>query len=1293
MGSYGLVWFLAFVLVDGCGGKLVTSAAVETPPPTWERLVNDANVALASQNFTEALRLLEQSLTLDPDNATVLFKLGELNDALGQRDRARERFAEGLRYSESVSARNYLAYLDIEEGDYRAALVHVNKALALEPDNLYAKALEGICSLQLGDAASAVETLEAVRAADTDGSHATTTHYDYYLGLAYRELRAFDKAIDALRRAESQSPSDPSPPLRLGEIYETNHEWEAARDAYERAYGLAPSDRGLREKIAQMTANANAPDDIEEDTGEPVPAVKILPDDISDRIVASPNPDDMPNADAVVLLNRSEHEILLDGRSRFSTHQVIKILNRRAIADYGEVAIPFNSTSQNVGVNVAQTILADGSVVEVPDDALRDVTPPESLTFNLYSDTLWKVISFPALEEGVVVEYQVTVEDAFERGNTDNVWFWGSMTFQSRFPTLKSQYALRIPDGVTFKAKSYSCDIQPTLVSDPELVVEGTKTYLWEYGETSAYVVEPNGPPLDAFVPRMAFSSVKTWDALHDWYRDLLTDRVVADDAITERIGELTARAVTAEERIRALAYFVAQECRYVAIQLGQGAFQPHAASEVMRNRYGDCKDKVTLLLTMLRAIGVDAYPALIQPAPEQDVDRDLPSLAQFSHMILAIPNADGSYMWFDPSNTFVPFGELSSRNQGRTAFLITPSGAVWTTTPTSAADDNLYEWQVALELSDDGGVKGRERLTATGTHASDIRAVYQNLSERALSDALTKALASTYPGVDVGRYTLSPMFEMHTPVTIDVTFSAESFGSEAGRFRFIPIPDAELDSYLSLSVADRREQPLDLNVPNRLHQRVTVRLPKGYRVADIPRPVSLDAPFASFRREYRVDAESVEYLLTLEIRARQVGASDYPLVERLFELLATEAKAQILLEKTPTVSPSEVTRDEVPATPHRIEPLVEQEPTISTPEPVLPLNPAVEAPPLARVELVIEPVTESPNPSPPDERDLKTVRERVEMSRQAWERKDLERFLAFYADGAEIRRYRVAKKGVPVGFTGFDWEVFNKAAFEAHVASLVTRYRRIRVLVENLRVAPSESDRSGVIAEFTQRFDGWTADTPDAEPPTFTDIGHEVIRFQRIGDEWRIVFESWVPTSGTSEGIIALLLRSTPASMDDGLRPASDWIRATWLKRLGVWRQAWETRNNSVYLSLYAPDARILRSIYNDVGQLLWREMTKDSFGRHLTSIQQRYARHEVEIVDPQVFQNAVKPTIVEVRFEQRFRGWKDASATEPSYSDRGMKTLRYAAAGANWLIVEETWTPLLVDSSFKTPTAEGTR
>ena len=116
---------------------------------------------------------------------------------------------------------------------------------------------------------------------------------------------------------------------------------------------------------------------------------------------------------------------------------------------------------------------------------------------------------------------------------------------------------------------------------------------------------------------------------------------------------------------IRTLYHFVAKHIRYVGIELGESAYQPSPATEVLQKQYGDCKDKTTLLISMLDLVGIRAYPVLISTSPYERIDTDLPSLSQFNHMIAAIPTDKNSYIWLDPTSQTCGYGELPYSDQG----------------------------------------------------------------------------------------------------------------------------------------------------------------------------------------------------------------------------------------------------------------------------------------------------------------------------------------------------------------------------------------------------------------------------------------------------------------------------------------------------------------------------------------------------------------------------------------------------------------------------------------------------
>jgi tetratricopeptide (TPR) repeat protein len=897
---------VAVALSVGCAQEL-RIAARPLPPRPWSDLVNDANTHIRVGAYESAVELLDRSLDLRPDEAPIHLKLGQLLSAMGDTEGARFHLDAALALGEDRQARNYLGFVEESAGAHAPAATQFEIVLADHPDDQYALVHAGLAYQQGGPVDDAIAALELADALDPTRADPASQDLDFYMGLAYQAGRRYPDAIEAYTRRSATFPADMRPYMRRGAIQEDLGELDAAKAEYEQAYALDATDEEARASIERVAGLIRAASDA---TVEVVPAVRILPDDIDERIAAAWSSTDHAGADAVILLSRSEHEITPTGRTRFSTRQVVQLRHRRSFGEYGEVAIPYNAASQNIGVNVARAILPDGTVIDVGADGIRDVTPPDALNFNLYSDSLWKVISFPALAEGVVLEYQVTVEDKVGRGNTNNMWFWGAMTFQASHPTLASQYALRTPNGVPFLWKAYQCELQAdiTPAPDAEGVVQGpTVTYRWEYGETPPYATETNGPPATDVLPRFAFSSVEEWDTLHDWYRSLLTGRTVLDEEVSTAVANVVQNARDHDDRLRSLADFVASETRYVGIQLGQGEYQPHPAAEVLRHRYGDCKDKCTLLMTMFQAIGVEAYPALINPTyGGSDIDLDLPSLGQFSHMILAVPDATmpGGYAWVDPTDDTVPYGRLPASDQGRTVMLVTDDAPVWVQTPIDTPEMNRYDWTLTLGLDPGGAVYGAENLVATGTHASDVRRAYRAVSPGDLAEYMRALMSPEYPGVDVDAAELAGVEGASEAFSVTADFTVGQYGSKTKDAWSIPILSAALSSYAALVAEPGRTRPMVLGVPNTLTRTVSVEIPAGYEAPDLPPPLLLQSEFASLSRTTVVEDAHVVYRLELVVRQHTVPPERYDAVRAVFEALAREEDAAVVLRRR-AVEPS----------------------------------------------------------------------------------------------------------------------------------------------------------------------------------------------------------------------------------------------------------------------------------------------------------------------------------------------------------------------------------------------------
>ena len=213
-----------------------------------------------------------------------------------------------------------------------------------------------------------------------------------YLGLIHLTRGDVGEAIAEFRETTRLFPKDVWARKKLASLYEEKHRYFEAQLQYQQLLEIDPDNLLAITRLQTLSQ-------LDPSRTQPVivPSVKILNPQVLQIIADAPTTEDYPDADVVILLNNFSHEVLPSGQSRYTTHQVVKILNERGITKYGDIAIPYQPNSQNIGVNIARTITPDGTIHIPPDEAYNDVTPPGLLSRNLYSDLMWKVISMVAL--------------------------------------------------------------------------------------------------------------------------------------------------------------------------------------------------------------------------------------------------------------------------------------------------------------------------------------------------------------------------------------------------------------------------------------------------------------------------------------------------------------------------------------------------------------------------------------------------------------------------------------------------------------------------------------------------------------------------------------------------------------------------------------------------------------------------------------------------------------------------------------------------------------------------------
>ena len=247
--------------------------------------------------------------------------------------------------------------------------------------------------------------------------------------------------------------------------------------------------------------------------------------------------------------------------------------------------------------------------------------------------------------------------------------------------------------------------------------------------------------------------------------------------------------------KIQGVAGFMQREIRYVGIEIGIGGLQPHPAADVFRYRYGDCKDKATLLIAMLNAVGVRATWVLVD-TNRGFIDPLLPSI-QGNHAIAAIEVPAGfndpdlravvtarngrRYLIFDPTDTYTSIGLLGYDLQGSYGILVAGNDSQVIQLPTLAPAGDVMDRAASFALDADGTLKGTVTETRSGDAASRYRRLYTEESEKEQRQAMERRLQTDLTRFTIDSSSAQNAREMSKNVVLQYTLTANGYAQSSG--------------------------------------------------------------------------------------------------------------------------------------------------------------------------------------------------------------------------------------------------------------------------------------------------------------------------------------------------------------------------------------------------------------------------------------------------------------------------------------------------------------------------------
>lgn len=281
--------------------------------------------------------------------------------------------------------------------------------------------------------------------------------------------------------------------------------------------------------------------------------------------------------------------------------------------------------------------------------------------------------------------------------------------------------------------------------------------------------------------------------------------------------------------------------------------------------------------------------------APHERIDTTLPLLSQFNHMIAAVPTGPDTYVWLDPTASTCSYGDLPYNAQGRTGFLISDTHGEFVMTPIFPAESNRLISATELTLDDEGSVQGTLSLQANGQYALDTRWAYQQIHPTTRKATLATELSQQFPGIQIVWHEISDLSDLNAPITINLGFRVENYGTWVGNDMLLPLPINEFADYAETFANEKRTYSLDFGYPMEIEKTIRIQMPKGWTVT-LPKDIDYTTEGAELGRQYRQVENIMTYRLTFTLKDRRLPADAYSAARPLFTSLASEDGSHVLV-------------------------------------------------------------------------------------------------------------------------------------------------------------------------------------------------------------------------------------------------------------------------------------------------------------------------------------------------------------------------------------------------------------
>jgi len=604
--------------------------------------------------------------------------------------------------------------------------------------------------------------------------------------------------------------------------------------------------------------------------------VLILTTAVSAAAQASPKPADLkPDYSKEAFVDEEDTTKVVFENDGTGTREItfrLRVQSDAGVQRYSVLSLPYQEATETIEIIYVRVRKPDGTVIVTPAENILDMPSDITRQAPFYSDQHEKHVAVKGLTAGDVLETQTRwhVTKPLIPGQ-----FWTAFNISDDFIILHQEFQISVPRERAVKWKSPA--FKPVITEEA-----GRRIFTWTRSQLEHHSADEDKKDQEVKAyqasrgrlppPDIQLSSFQSWEEIGAWYSNLQRERVKPSPEIRAKAAELAKNATDDNARLHAIYNYVSTQFRYIGVGFGIGRYQPHSAADVLANQYGDCKDKHTLLASLLDAVGIKAYPALINSSRE--LDPDVPSPMQFDHVITAVPQGK-DFLWLDSTAEVAPFGYLFSVLLNKQA-LVMPTGqsARLVTTPADLPFKSLRTFNIDAKLDDTGTLEGKVEQSIQGQDVDVLlRKAFRSTPAQQWKDLVQQFSYNTGFAGDVSEVVASQPEKTDEPWHVSYDYKRKEYPEWAKHHLSPPLPPIALPTYRADDT--KPTVPIWLGAASETDLRSQVELPKGYTPV-LPSAVNLKEDFAEYHSTYSIKDGKLVTERRLITKLPEIPVSEY---------------------------------------------------------------------------------------------------------------------------------------------------------------------------------------------------------------------------------------------------------------------------------------------------------------------------------------------------------------------------------------------------------------------------------